>query len=152
MSGTITCSSFSTSSISTNDGTGTIQIGPFIWPTTTTPSDGAVLKTDASGNLEFATVNLRTPLGVTDTTYTITTDDDIVAITGTNATTLTLPDPTTKTVGDLIYVVKEVAGSSIITVVPNGSELISGASSVTLTSSYGSMKIYTNGINWFSLF
>ena len=48
--------------------------------------------------------------------------------------------------------VKEVAGSSVITIVPFGTELISGNTTATLTSSYGSMKIYTNGTNWFALY
>lgn len=148
MSGTISCGSLVTSSIST---TSTLTIGIFEWPTAL-PSSGAVLKTSGTGSLTFEPSNVRAELLTTDTAYSIGETDDIVAITGTLATTLTLPDPTLKTVADLIYVVKEVSGLSIITIVPFGTELISGNSSATLTSSYGSVKLYTNGINWFALY
>lgn len=149
MSGTISCGSLVTSSIST---TSTLMIGNFEWPTALPTNDGSVLKTSSTGSLTFEPSNVRTEILATDTAYSIGETDDIVAITGTLATTLTLPDPTLKTVGDLIYVVKEVAGLSIITIVPFGTELISGNSSTTLTSSYGSVKIYTNGTNWFALY
>lgn len=148
MSGTISCGNVVTSSIST---TSTLTIGNFQWPTTL-PSVGSVLKTNGVGGLTFEPSNVRTEILNTDTAYTISATDDIVSITGTLATTLTLPDPSLKTVGDLIYIVKEVAGSSVITIVPFGTELISGNTTATLTSSYGSMKIYTNGTNWFALY
>lgn len=148
MSGTISCGKIVTTEISS---TSNLQIGLFSWPSAT-PSPGTVLKTDGSGNLTFESVNVRSVIDSLATTYTITITDDIVAITGTLATTITLPDPTTKNVGDLIYIVKEVAGASIITIIPFGTELISGNSSATLTSSFGSVKIYTNGTNWFALF
>lgn len=148
MSGLISCGSLVTSSIST---TSTLTIGNFEWPTVL-PSNGSVLKTNGAGGLTFEPANVRQELLTTDTSYTITATDDIVAVTGTLATTLTLPDPTLKTVGDLIYIVKEVSGLSIITIVPFGTELISGNASATLTASYGSVKLYTNSVNWFALY
>jgi hypothetical protein len=149
MAGTISCGSIVTNNIS--GGEATLQIGTFTWPSTT-PSTGTVLKTDGSGNLSFESANVRSEIDPTATTYAARISDDIVAVTGTLATTITLPDPSLKPVGDLVYVVKEVAGTSIVTIVPFGTELISGNTSSTLSASYGSVKIYTNGINWFALF
>ena len=148
MTGTISFGKLVTSSISSNT---TLQIGSFTWPTEP-PATGTVLKTSGTGSLTFESVNVRSALGTTDTSYTVLINDDIIAITGTLDTTINLPDPSTKAIGDIIYVVKEVAGNSKITILPFGTELISGGSSSELSSSYGSVKIYTNGINWFALY
>lgn len=108
----ITCNEIITSKVSSSNST--LQIGSFVWPSTT-PASGSVLKTDGAGNLTFEEINIRSVVDPVATTYTIGTSEDIVAITGTLDTTLTLPDPSTKTVGDLIYIVKEVDGFSVIT-------------------------------------
>jgi len=147
MSGTITSDAVVTSTISSSSN---LQIGSFTWPSAA-PSSGQVLKTDDSGNLSFRSVNTRIAIGALVTTDTIDVLTDIVAITGTLATSLTLPDPSTKSVGDIIHIVKEVSGASIITISPFSTELISGNASSTLSTSYGSMKVYTNGIDWFEL-
>jgi len=102
---------------------GNIQIGTFTWPDSTGIVEGSVLKTDSTGGLVFEPAIVR--VAVTGTTYTISPDDDIVAITQQQATTLTLPNPTTKNVGDIIYIVKEVSGTDVITILPNiATELI----------------------------
>lgn len=145
----ITCNEIVTSKVSSS--ASSLQIGTFNWPSTA-PAPGSVLKTDGAGNLTFETTNVRSAVDPLATTHTIGSSDDIVAITGTLDTTLVLPNPSTKVVGDLIYVVKEVDGASLITVVPFGTELISGSASATLSDPYGSFKIYTNGTNWFALF
>ena len=139
----------SESSLSITSSTGNIQLGGYTFPSVA-PTENTVLMTDGSGNLSFAPTNTRTP--VTATTYTITANDDIVAITVAQNTTLTLPDPSTKQIGDIIYIVKEVAGTDQININPNGSELISGQTSYTFSAEYGATKIYTNGTNWFLLF
>lgn len=128
-----------------------LQIGPFNWPNAA-PVPGSTLKTDGMGNLTFEETNVRSAVDAASASYAIGPSDDIVAITGTLDTTLTLPDSSTKTVGDMIYIVKEVDGSSVITVVPFESELISGGTSTTLDTPYGSPRTYTNGTNWFALF
>jgi len=89
------------------------------------------------------------PVSVVATTYTIGITEDIVAITGTLNTTLTLPDPSTKTIGETIYIVKEVAGTSVITINPFNTELISGNATYTFSDAYQSVRLYTNGTNWF---
>ena len=145
----IICSELITSKVTSSSST--LQLGSFAWPTTA-PTPGSVLKTDGLGNLTFETSNTRSVVDPTATTYTIGTSEDTVAITGTLDTTLTLPDPSTKVVGDMIYISKETGDPNVITVVPFATELISGSSSATLSDPYGSFKIYTNGTNWFALF
>jgi len=149
MSGTISCGKIITDEIESS--TSSLKVGSFVWPSEA-PAPGTVLKTDSLGNLTFESINVRSEVGELETSYDVSISSDIVAITGTLDTTLNLPDPTTKTVGDIIHVVKEVSGTSIITILPFGTELVSGNPSVELSSSYGSVKIYTNGINWFALF
>jgi len=155
MSGKVTMGSInvtniaSTSSLTITSSTGNIQMGPYTFPSSA-PTDNTVLVTDGSGNLSFSSTNSR--IDVSTATYTILSDDDIVAITVEQDTTLTLPDPSTKTVGDILYIVKEVAGTNVITINPNGSELISGQLTYTFSAEYGATKIYTNGVNWFLLF
>ena len=131
--------------------TSSLKIGFFTWPNVT-PVAGSILKTDGQGNLQFQETNTRTVVDQLSTSHTIDIDSDIIAITGTLDTTLTLPDPSTKTIGDMIYIVKEVDGTSVITILPFASELISGSTSATLSDAYGTVKIYTNGTAWFALF
>lgn len=145
----ITCNEIVTSKVASSSST--LQIGTFTWPTTA-PDVGSILKTDGTGNLMFETANVRSVVDPLATTYAIGSSDDIVAVTGTLDTTLTLPDPTAKTVGDMIHIVKEVDGFSVVTVAPFASELVSGNATATLSDAYGSFKIYTNGTNWFALF
>ena len=145
----ITCSAIVTSKVTS--ATSSIQIGSFTWPSAA-PIPGSVLKTDGSGNLVFEASNVRSTVDPLSTAYIIDSSDDIVAITGTLNTTLTLPNPASKSVGDMIEVVKEVDGSSTVTVVPFASEHISGASSAVLSQPYGSVKMYTNGTDWFALY
>ena len=128
-----------------------IQIGGFTWPSAA-PVAGSVLKTDGMGNLSFELPNVRSTVDASSQTYTILPSDDIVAVTGTLDTTLILPDPASKIIGDMIRVVKEVGGSSTVTVVPFGAELVSGSSSAVLSQPYGSFNIYTNGTDWFVLY
>ncbi|CBN80422.1 EsV-1-124 [Ectocarpus siliculosus] len=145
----ISCDSIVTSRVTS--ATSNIQIGLFNWPSTT-PLPGSVLKTDGLGNLTFEVPNVHTSVDTAAPAYAISTSDDIVAVAGTLDTTLTLPDPSSKVVGDLIVVVKEGGGDNSVTVVPFGTELLSGGSSVVLSQAYGSLKIYTNGTDWFALF
>lgn len=119
----ILCNEVVTSKVTSS--TSTLTIGTFVWPSAA-PTPGSILKTDGSGNLTFESSNVRSVVDPASTTFTVGASDDIVAVTGTLDTTITLPDSSTKTVGDMIYIVKEVDGASV--------------------------KVYTNGTNWFALF
>lgn len=155
MAGTISAGAVITSTVTSDTalslsaGSGDINIGSFSWPSSAAP-DGSVLTTDGTGNLSFSESNKR--VVVTSATYSIGLEDDIVALTVEQASTLTLPDPSLKTVADIIYVVKEVGGNDAITVVPNSTESISGGSSSTVSGAYATSQFYTNGTNWFRLY
>lgn len=150
-SGTISCGAIVTGSITSKSD---LSIGTFSWPISIPSAIGSVLKTDSDGNLSFEELNVRVAIPATDTAYQATASNDIIAVTGSLATTITLPLVSEKQVGDLIYISKEVSGNGVVTVVPNLTDgsLISGNASATLSASYGSFRIYTNGINWFALF
>lgn len=155
MSGTVSVGNITVTSIASdsalaiNSSTGNIQVGGYTFPSAT-PTENSVLVTDGSGNLSFSSANTRAE--VATAAYSISGDDDIVAITVQQDTVLTLPDPTTRTVGDIIYIVKEVAGTNPVTINPNSTELISGQASYVFFAEYGATKMYTNGTNWFLLF
>ena len=138
----------SESSLTITSSTGNIQLGQYTFPSLT-PTENTILVTDGSGNLSFTSVNVRT--AVSTSTYSISSEDDIVAITVAQNTTLTLPSPSSRVVGEIIYIVKEVPGTTSVTLNPSNNELISGQASYTLSSEYGTLKVYTNGTNWFVL-
>ena len=138
----------SESSLTITSSTGNIQLGQYTFPSLT-PTENTILVTDGSGNLSFTSVNVRT--AVSTSTYSISSEDDIVAITVAQNTTLTLPSPSSRVVGEIIYIVKEVPGTTSVTLNPSNNELISGQASYTFSSEYGTLKVYTNGTNWFVL-
>ena len=146
----ISCPTLVTSRV-TSAAASNIQIGGFKWPSEA-PLPGSVLKTDGFGNLSFEAPTVRSVVDANSAAYNILPSDDIVAVTGTLDTTLSLPDPASKVTGDMLFIMKEVAASSIITIVPFGDELVSGGSSAVLSEPFGSVKVYTNGINWFALY
>lgn len=148
--GAITVASIaSDSALSITSSTGSIQLGGYRFPDEA-PVDGNVLVTDGSGNLSFATSNQRSE--VSAAAYSILPGDNIVAITAQLDVALTLPPPSSKTVGDIIYIVKEVDGSNSVSVNPNGTELLSGQTSFSFSQAYGATRLYTNGTNWFILY
>lgn len=128
-----------------------IQIGPFTWPSVA-PVTGSVLKTDGQENLTFEASNVRSTVDPASAVYFIGRSNDTVAVMGTLDTTLTLPNPSSKVTGDMILTFKEVGGPSTVTVVPFGTELVSGGLSVLLSQPCDSLKIYTNGTDWFALY
>jgi len=65
------------------------------------------------------------------------------------ARTITLPAPT----NGRILIIKDCTGSAAtnnITINPNASELIDGASSKVITSNWGEVQLQSNGTNWFT--
>ncbi|CAM9203960.1 unnamed protein product [Pylaiella littoralis] len=144
MSGTVNIGSITVTSMSA----GNISVGPYTFPSTE-PVKGSVLVTDGTGNLSFSPANTR--VEVSAAAHVVAASEDIVAITVAQDTALTLPDPATKVVGNILYVVKEAAGAHVVTIAPSGAELISGQTSHVLSSEYGAAKLYTNGTDWFIL-
>ena len=79
----------------------------------------------------------------------------IVGVTDTSATrTVTLATVLlTDTPDARIVIVKDeggAAGSNTLTIATEGSETIDGSSTVTITSNYGAVRLYSDGTNWFT--
>lgn len=148
--GTVSVTSISSdASITISSSTTDVRIGNYTFPAAL-PSQDSVLVSSETGVLSFVPVNVRAE--VASATYTISANDSVVAVTvAQGMTLLTLPDPSTKVVGDIIHVRKEVAGTDTVTILPNVAESISGQASYSITSEYGSVSLYTNGTAWFIL-
>jgi len=79
--------------------------------------------------------------------------DVIIAVTSTAAArTITLR--TADTVGRRTYIIKDESGGAAannITVATEGAQLIDGAATYVIATNYGSVTLYSNGSNWFTI-
>lgn len=90
---------------------------------------------------------------IADVNYTVNATDFIVAYTSlTVSRTVILP--TAVGIIGRTYIIKDESGAAsgtvTITIDPNGSETIDGAATRTITTAYGAIEIYSNGVNWFT--
>lgn len=90
---------------------------------------------------------------VADVSYTILGTDYLIAYTSLSAgRTITLP--TAQLISGRTYIIKDetgTAGTNIITIATTTSQTIDGTPTKTITANYGSLKIYSNGTNWFTV-
>jgi hypothetical protein len=129
--------------------TGTTTLG-----TTNTGAINATSIDAASGNATFGNIysnGIVQMLGVNvkyrniSATYTATTSDDyFINIT---SGTFTLNLPTAATPYGQVYVIKN-SGTGTVTVDPNGSQTIDGATTFTMNVQNGSITIIGDGTNW----
>ncbi len=88
----------------------------------------------------------------TDSNYTASVDDSIIGIdTTSGAVTVTLPSA--GAVAGKVFIIHDeggTAGSNNITVATEGSETIDGSSTATISTNYGSLRIYSDGTNFFT--
>lgn len=87
---------------------------------------------------------------VSSSTYNISSSADYIlgCDPTSNAITVTLPDVTWAA---QVYIVKDETGHAAahnITVATSGGQTIDGASSVTISTNYGVVRVYSNGSNW----
>jgi len=98
-------------------------------------------------------VKLREIISGDDPTYNMTLSDYIVAISDVAiARTIQLPKPSIAGFGKL-YVIKDSSGSAAattISITPFDTDLIDGQPGASINSDFGSLKIYTNGTDWFT--
>ena len=90
----------------------------------------------------------RTVTSSTFTVDTTTTDYIIYTDSTSNAITVTLPTPT----NGRILVIEDSTGQAAtnnITILPHASEKINGASSFVINQNYGSVRLTSDGTNWF---
>lgn len=94
----------------------------------------------------FAQPRIAARMGVNDASYTLAPSIDLVCIIGiTSNRTVTLPSVTR--IGRHV-IIKDESGacSSSIAIVVSG--MIDGASSTTITTAYGWIELYFNGLSW----
>jgi len=131
----------------------------YTWPASQASSYGQVL-TNKSGTLSWSntdagpvvlTTSLSSSANYSSGTYTVQSTDYII---GCDIDGITVSLPSCSSVGaGKTYIIKDQAGSassSNITISPSGTQKIDGQSSRTLTVSYGSVRIYTDGSNWYT--
>lgn len=130
--------------------------GHFLWNNAT---NGTKMILTSAGNLGIGLSNPSSNLHVNGsisvkrtaytTTATIGSKDHIVAVTTTSAIILTLPSASTSGSGRE-YIIKSEANSANITINTTSSQTIDGATSKTITTGYGVLRVYSDGSNWFT--
>lgn len=85
---------------------------------------------------------------VYNTNSTIAGNDHLIGVTSTSAVTLTLPSATG--IAGREYIIKSEASSASITITTTATQKIDGASSKSITSGYGVLRVYSDGSNWFT--
>ncbi len=130
--------------------------GHFLWNNAT---NGTKMILTSAGNLGIGLSNPSSSLHVNGsisvkrtvytTTATIGSKDHIVAVTTTSAIILTLPSASTSGSGRE-YIIKSAANSANITISTTSSQTIDGATSKTITTGYGVLRVYSDGSNWFT--
>ena len=87
-----------------------------------------------------------------DSNYTASASDFIIGVdTSSSAVTITLPSSAVS--AGKIYIINDEggnAGTNNITVATEGSETIDGSASATISSNNGTLRLYSDGSNWFS--
>jgi hypothetical protein len=90
-------------------------------------------------------------VGVSDANYTATSSNYLIGFTSlSTGRTVTLP--AASTMNNKTIIVKDESGSAgahNITVEGAGSETIDGAAAKTISTNFGSITMYSNGVNWF---
>lgn len=86
--------------------------------------------------------------------YTTLATDYLIAYTTTLAGSNTVTLLPAAGVGGRVFLIKDEGGTAAthnITIQGQGGALIDGAASKTISTNYGSVKVYTNGTNWFTI-
>ena len=85
-------------------------------------------------------------------TLQILLDDFLIGVTDTIISrTVQLPKPELAGIGKL-YVISDLSGSALsttISITPHSTELINGDTSTAINTNYGTMRLTTDGTNWF---
>ena len=89
---------------------------------------------------------------VSGTVYYTTTTDEILSVSGTLFNTTTVKLRTSQLAEGRIFVVKDSGGNATVnnvTITPEGTEKIDGASTFVINDNYGAANIYSDGKNWY---
>lgn len=85
---------------------------------------------------------ITTPVTLTDDDWVVLVDDDTVG----GAVTINLP-AAADSEGN-IYYIKKLGTTGSVTIDPNGSETIDGATTLIITQQYDAPEIYCNSVEW----
>lgn len=120
---------------------------------TITSANGLFADKAAFNSVSFGALKLSTALVNANVTLGLTSS--VVIVDTTAARTITLPSSSGGAIGGtLFYFIKDStgsAGTNNITILPNGAQLIDGASSKKITSNYGWLIIAYTGVNKWSV-
>jgi hypothetical protein len=85
-------------------------------------------------------------------TYTVLATDCYIGVNRNGTVGLTLPTSASEGTGTILIIHDEGGNAALntITVTPNGAETIDGAATKTITSNFGTLRLITNGSNWFT--
>jgi hypothetical protein len=136
-------------------GTGTSNVRLQACPAGSTgTSDGTVVdRLVATGTGIEVSGSIKVTRTATAITYTALTTDYLIAVTST-ASARTINLPTAASMTGRVYVIKDesgAAGTNNITIDGNASETIDGATTLVISSNYGTATIYSNGTAWFTI-
>lgn len=102
--------------------------------------------------LKVREINTTFSLKRVSTAVSRTTNDEIIV--GTTATSITITLATVETKKGRVYIIKDeggvASGGSNVVVATEGSETIDGASTKTISTNFGVLRLYSDGTNWFT--
>jgi hypothetical protein len=106
-------------------------------------SDGTIYIRESSKWRRFSTSRTA----VTSGAYTATINDSLIAVTGTSGATITLPAASAFVAGQPLIIKDEGGSAAASNIVIVGT--IDGVSSATISTNYGSLRLYSSGSAWF---
>lgn len=122
-----------------------------------TPIQSVEAESDGAGGLQSPRVRRNggvevNRVGPKSAAYTTARDDEIVGVDSSGGTVTITLDSASAADGHRKTIKDEAgsAGTNAITVDTEGSETIDGSSSVSISSNYGSVTVYSDGTNWFT--
>jgi len=106
---------------------------------------------DKDGGLSTKGGRWRNITTINSATYSLVNGDDILNVTYTSTGPTTITLPSSQVASGRTIVIKDAsgnAGANNITINTEGSETIDGSETLTISSDYGSVTIYSDGVNW----
>lgn len=107
-----------------------------------------------TGNLTLSGGIFTPATAVAAATYNILVTDKILGVTYTTTGACAIDLKTAQTTSGRVITIKDaggLAGTNNITITTEGSQLIDGAATKVISTNYGSVTLYCNGTNWFSI-
>ena len=115
------------------------------------PNYGDLIKSNRQNS--EARIGRLPRLAINDTDYTTTANNFLIAYTALSTGRTVTIDSTLVKEGKR-YIIKDEAGGAAannITIDPAGSQTIDGAATATINTNYGTLEVYTDGTNWFTI-